>query len=87
MEIEMLTELPEAEVWQEWLSHPATRMLRQALRARRENLKEQLADGDFIDPVSSMLNVGVVAQCKLLKDILELDYELLIQEIDDYGNN
>ena len=67
----------------EWLGHPATRLLRLALKARRENLKEQLAEGDFVEKTSALLNIAVVAQCKLLKDIIELDYGTFVTEIED----
>ena len=54
------------------------------MKARRELLKEQLSEGDFVDKTSSLLNIAVVAQCKLLKDLSQLDYDLFLQEIEDY---
>ena len=75
--------LPELEEWQDWLLHPCTHLLRTGLKARRENLKEKLAEGDFVEPTSALLNIAVVAQCKLLRDLSDLDYELIIAEIDD----
>jgi hypothetical protein len=79
-----LKEIPDLPEWEAWLRHPCTLLLREGLRARRETFKEQLAEGDFVDKTSSMLLVGVVAQCKLLRDIGELSYDLILQEIDTY---
>jgi hypothetical protein len=74
---------PEEAAWLQWLELPQTKILRKALEARRENLKEQLAEGEFVESQSLMLYAATVAQCKLLKDIAELNYELFITEIED----
>lgn len=74
---------PEESEWLQWLELPQTKLLRRALVARRNSLKEQLAEGEFVESQSLMLYAATVAQCKLLKDIAELDYKLFVLEIED----
>ena len=76
-------EIPEEEVWTEWRSHPATKFLRRGLRALRENYKEQLAEGDFVEGNTDKKQVAVIAQCKIVKSIMVLDYGMFLQEIED----
>lgn len=81
-----MSETVSKEEWESWLNSPPTRVLRRALRARREQLKEQLSEGDFMEEqhfAHALKQAAVVSQCKLLKDIAELDLDLFQQEIDD----
>ena len=61
-------------------------VFRNFLKAKRELLKESLADGDFMEQEhfgTAVRTAAVIAQCKVLQGLLDLDYDTLIQELDD----
>lgn len=73
------------EAWAEWLQHPTTKIFRSLLLMRREELKEQLAEGIFTDASSAgnqLLYGRAIGGAKCLLDLLELEAVTVNQELD-----
>lgn len=69
--------------FQEWKDHPVTRKLYARLRAKRQDLMERWADGNFTTDEhfsSAMKNVEALAVCGELKGLIELEYHQLEED-------
>lgn len=61
-----------------WKAHPTTRKVLEALRQQREEVKEELAQGDYSrpDPAQmSILTAAAISECQTLGQVIEMDYE------------
>ena len=70
----------------EWLEHPVTEQLRAWARRKREALKESWAQGSFsdgFDVAMAVKNAGATGACSAYKEIVEIDFETLSEELDD----
>ena len=76
---------PEEAGFNEWLLHPVTKQLREAVRARQEGLKERWAAGAFTDMHrfgNAMLNAKAVGQYQELDWLNELEFTDLYPEME-----
>ena len=64
------------EDFQEWRSHPVTKVFLKALNNNREQLKENLVNGSY-EPNQELEVKGI---CKSVSNILELTYEQLMED-------
>jgi hypothetical protein len=78
--------MPSEQEFMDWLAHPVTRVMRQALSARRESYRQQW-EGGSISELSmagyAILNAAAVGECKGLAFAQELDYEDLKGELEN----
>ena len=78
--------LPTEEEWKAWLTQPSTLMFRKYVLSAREQLKEAMADGEFVEETpqgTATKYIAAVAQCKAFSMLSELNYEQVTSEIDD----
>lgn len=70
-----------------WKAHPVTRLvLQEALRLWIENLKSQWEKGQFSSPNRDehhVMNLQALGQVRLLNELIELDYDKLLQVLHD----
>ena len=74
------------EAWAEWLDHPVTKSFRTLLLKRREDLKEQWAEGAFTHPEDAGNDLAqgrAIGGAQLLADLLQLDAETVTKELSD----
>ncbi len=72
------------EEWASWLLHPVTRLLRQLLAQREEELKSQWSRGAFTaqDQFGTVIaNSCAIGECKAYRGLLDLDHQQLIGEM------
>lgn len=65
------------QLFQEWKEHPVTRQLMEWARLKRENLKEDWAQGHFtaaFDLEMLVKNAAATSACSILDDLLNIDY-------------
>lgn len=70
----------------DWLQHPVTKVVREVLQKKREELRQQWEGGSFTDyklETTALVNVGNLGTCKGYAFVAELDYEQLTTELDD----
>lgn len=70
----------------EWLQHPVTAALKEALERKREDLRQDWEGGSFTDYTkegTALVNVGNIGTCRGLAWVQELDYETLIGVLAD----
>ena len=76
----------EREEFSEWLLHPVTKVVLNALRQKREDMKNDWEGGSFADytkDATILVNVGNLGTCKGYAWITDLTYEQLASEIED----
>lgn len=67
----------------DWLQHPVTLLLRAHLTAKREELKDRWAGGDFTNQEhfgTAMKNAEAIGACVVYANLLALEYEDLAGE-------
>ena len=72
----------QASEFEDWLAHPCTTRLREAFRERKQAFMESWAAGDFTDTsnvATAMLNAEAIGACKILQQVIDLEYEDLYQ--------
>lgn len=71
--------------WGVWKTHPVTKEFFAYLIQQREEVKEEWANAGFIQDRDEALALGA---CRALRDIIELEFEDLIdEEGQSVGNN
>lgn len=78
-----MNRLPLEEEFNGWLADPLTQATLRALQQRREEIKEQLAKGNFWDEGDTIDQIGVkalmaCAKADILEEIITLDHESLL---------
>jgi hypothetical protein len=74
------------EEYKEWLLQPGTQHLMEILDARREELRQAWEGGTFTDyslEQTVLLNVANMGTCKGYAFVMDLQYELYLQELSD----
>jgi hypothetical protein len=69
-----------------WLDHPVTKQLREWAHRRREDLKEQWANGTFsaaFDTEMAVKNAGATGFCSAMQELIDIDYDTLHGVIDN----
>ena len=59
-----------------WLAHPVTKAFGRRLKESREEIKENLARGDFVDDTefkTALRVAGAVQHCEVLRSLLDLE--------------
>lgn len=59
-----------------WLAHPVTQALKRRLTAAREEIKEDLACGAYVDDTefkTALRTAGAVRHCEVLQTLLNLE--------------
>lgn len=82
-------QLPSQEEWEAWLEHPATQALRAAFKAQQDDRKDMWMSGLFTDQSqygTAILNAKAIGFCEAAQIIIDLDYQQVIQEIEDGRN-
>lgn len=72
--------------YEDWLTHPVTKEFFQLLKAKREDIKERWAMGAFTDETldgTKQLNAEAIGWVYMLDQILEMNYEGLVEELAD----
>lgn len=73
--------MPEAvseEMWNDWKQHPVTKALQNWASEQRLALMEDWATSQFLGEGqfgTAMVNAKAVAQCELLAELMDLDYQ------------
>ena len=81
----MTEPMPEKEQFQEWLSHPVTKSLREWAGRSRLNLMEGWANGEYAAAFRTEMivkNAGAAASCDVFAAIVEMDYDRIFGEHD-----
>ena len=68
--------------WQEWRDHPGTKEFLRVLRWDLKDRQEQWAAGALLE-ATPMAHGRAVGRCDLLRDILEMDYQLYAKWAED----
>jgi Sec-independent protein translocase protein TatA len=69
--------------FKEWLLHPVTVEFRKAMSNRREELKEDLAEGAFTTETvdgTAQQTAKAIGQIQMLKDLLETTYKNVTED-------
>lgn len=69
-----------------WLLLPETAALRRWARVKREALRDAWEEGTFsaaFELEMLVKNAGATGACSILREVEELDFETIIQELDD----
>lgn len=79
--------VPTPREWEDWLEHPGTKGLKEALRRAREQAKEAWARGayqvDSRPEETTNLNAGALGNIFTINYVLEMDYDKLVGELSD----
>ena len=70
----------------DWLQHPITKVVREVLQKKREELRQAWEGGSFTDyavETTALVNVGNLGTCKGYAFVAELDFEQLTTELED----
>lgn len=80
------SDLPEDKAWEEWLTHPCTKALRQWAERKRKGLMEQWAAGNFsdgFDVAMAVKNAGATGACSAYNEVKEMDLTQITTELSD----
>lgn len=79
-------DLPEDKAWEEWLTHPCTKALRNWADRKRKGLMEQWATGNFsasFDIEMAVKNAGATGACSVYAEVREMDLTQITTELSD----
>lgn len=79
-------QLPNEEEFLGWLEHPVTQAVFHVLKLKIEEVKEQWANGEFLDASQFATAIGgarAIGRCDAFRLMLELDHAAIIGELTD----
>jgi len=78
------------EQFAEWKSHPLTIEVMTALRKKRQDLMELIAEGRFTHEradTTAIDTAAAIGECQALKSVIELSHEDYIEELENHDGN
>src|SRR5271154_5441107 len=82
----MVKVIPTEEMFQAWKAHPVSQLYHQMLAEGRQALRDQWEAGVFQGRTpleTAVANVGALSQCRLYKDLMEMNYEQFCESFDE----